>query len=142
MLHVGDIFKREWHGLRQGAHDPFLGGALALGFVAWAIPQPHYDASLPALAIKALAEEFFFRGGVQGVLRTRLHRQWRAISLANIISSLLFCLAHLISHSPGWALAVFFPSVVFGILWDRNESIFLCAGVHFWYNALLVCRPY
>ncbi|TCV83409.1 JDVT-CTERM system glutamic-type intramembrane protease MrtJ [Sulfurirhabdus autotrophica] len=82
-------------------------------------------------------EELLFRGVVQG--QFRLHnwgkeKRW-GITRANLFASLLFVLVHFIYHSPLWAIAVFFPSLVFGYFRDKYGSIYAALALHVFYNA-------
>jgi membrane protease YdiL (CAAX protease family) len=55
--------------------------------------------------------------------------------LANLITSAVFAIAHLYGHSPPWALATFFPSLVFGLFRDRYNSLSAPIALHVFYNA-------
>jgi uncharacterized protein len=95
----------------------------SLGFVSVAIWYP-------------LWEELLFRGWLQGEL---IERGWvrplvGGLSHANIAVSLLFTVLHLWSHSPIWAILVFFPSLVFGYLRDQFDSTVPSILMHMWYN--------
>ena len=81
-------------------------------------------------------EELLFRGVLQGELIERgWIRPWvYGLSGANISVSLLFTVFHLWSHSPIWAVLVFFPSLVFGYLRDRFHSTVPSIVMHMWYN--------
>lgn len=81
-------------------------------------------------------EELLFRGLLQGELIERgWVRPWVCgLSGANISVSLLFTVFHLWSHSPIWAVLVFFPSLVFGYLRDRFDSTVPSILMHMWYN--------
>ena len=84
-----------------------------------------------------LLEELAFRGFLQGWLleRERMRRQFVGITLANVTTSILFAMAHLINQPPLWAAGVFFPSLVFGYFRDRHQSIVPSFLLHAWYNA-------
>ena len=107
----------------------------------------------------ATVEEAIFRWGLQGVLEARVpalrslrcptarHASpWRfrltqwvcaAISPANILVSALFACAHLAAHTPLWAAATLFPSLVLGALYSRYRRVLPCAIAHAVYNAVL-----
>jgi membrane protease YdiL (CAAX protease family) len=75
-------------------------------------------AAASQLIVVAIPEEFFFRGYLQGRLRDAMP-PLAAIAL----SSLLFGLGHfLVDFDPG-RLAVAFPGVLFGLLYERTRSI-------------------
>jgi membrane protease YdiL (CAAX protease family) len=82
-------------------------------------------------------EELLFRGLIQGYLaRTESGARTKAgISLANIATSCVFALVHLVHQPPAWALAVFFPSLLFGYFRDRTGSIWPSLLLHVIFNA-------
>ena len=80
-------------------------------------------------------EEIIFRGFIQPFLAKRLHQRWSIFSLANVLTSLLFVLAHFINHPPVWALAVLIPSLVFGYIQERTQNIAAPIILHCTYNA-------
>lgn len=96
----------------------------SLGFVSVVIWYPFW-------------EELLFRGLLQGELIERgWIRPWACgLSGANMFVSLLFTVFHLWSHSPIWAVLVFFPSLAFGYLRDRFGSAVPSILMHMWYNS-------
>ena len=80
-------------------------------------------------------EEIIFRGFIQPFLAKRLHQRWSIFSLANVLTSLLFVLAHFINHPPVWALAVLIPSLVFGYIQERTNNLAAPIALHCTYNA-------
>ena len=83
-----------------------------------------------------LLEELLFRGILQGYLLQSMGRQktCHGLSLANILTSLSFTLAHLTSHSISWSLLVLIPSLCFGFVRDRFESVYPSIILHAFYN--------
>lgn len=83
-----------------------------------------------------LLEELLFRGILQGHLLHSMGRQktWHGLSLANLLTSLSFTLAHLTSHSISWSLLVLIPSLCFGFVRDRFESVYPSIILHAFYN--------
>ncbi len=86
--------------------------------------------------IYPVCEEIVFRGGIQTLL---LQVSWgRAaglgISLANLLTSLLFMMLHLVNHSAMWAVLVFVPSLLFGWFRERYGGIFPPILLHCGYN--------
>lgn len=80
-------------------------------------------------------EEVVFRGGLQGViLQPRLGRSFHGVSLANLVTSLVFAGFHLFNHEPLWAALIFFPSLVFGYVFERNKSLSAPIILHAVYN--------
>lgn len=93
---------------------------------------------LLVIVVYPVLEEIVFRGALQGWLLSHNKFATRflpGITLANIITSLVFALFHLINQSPAWAFMIFFPSLVFG--WARDRFGFLTASIalHSFYNA-------
>ena len=133
--------------------DPWWWLALAAGPVAWLLlrrfgaggaltwPPALWAASPGRFAALALVypvlEEMVFRGAVQPALRGWLagRRTPAPGTLANIATSLAFALAHLAAHPPAWALATFFPSLVFGWFRDRHGGLAAPVMLHVVYNA-------
>jgi hypothetical protein len=85
--------------------------------------------------VQPLAEEFAFRGALQGRLLTlTAARRAGPITVANAGATAAFVLWHLPSQTLGWALAVTLPSLVFGHLRDRSGSVLPATFVHIIYN--------
>ena len=82
-----------------------------------------------------IVEEIVFRGLIQPFLAKRLSQRWSVFSLANVLTSLLFVVVHLINHPPLWALAVFGPSLVFGYSQERYNHLVAPIILHCSYNA-------
>lgn len=120
----------------------------ALGPLAWLAmirffaPQPQpwhtiWSAAFLSVALwQPLFEELLFRGVIQGqVLQTRWGRKtWIGLSMANLVVSLLFVLAHLACHSIPWSLLVFAPSLCFGFIRERFGSLYPSVALHVFYN--------
>ncbi|MDF0667025.1 MAG: JDVT-CTERM system glutamic-type intramembrane protease [Nitrospira sp.] len=111
--------------------------------MAWAVPvHPIPVVQVWSLGFVSVAvwyplwEELLFRGLLQGELIERgWIRPWLCgLSGANISVSLFFAVFHLWSHRPIWAVLVFFPSLVFGLLRDRFGSTVPSILMHMWYN--------
>jgi len=83
-----------------------------------------------------MIEELIFRGLVQEYIEKKISKNTilKALSWANIFTSLLFVLMHFIYHSPIWAMLVFFPSLVFGYFKERYEHIIPSILLHSFYN--------
>lgn len=82
-------------------------------------------------------EEIVFRGGLQAYLFSKptFAKHTSGISLANLITSVVFASMHLLSQPPLWAALVFFPSLVFGWARDRYNSVIPSIVLHGLYNA-------
>jgi len=114
-------YRRYWH-VEGAFHFVFTGKAFA-------------NEAFGQLVIIALPEEAFYRGYVQSRLDGAMGPAFRVrvlgtdVSLAIVVTSALFALGHLATiHSPV-RLAVFFPSLLFGLLRARTKGI--GAGVLF-----------
>ena len=83
-----------------------------------------------------MIEELIFRGLVQEYIEKKISKNTilKALSWANIFTSLLFVLMHFIYHSPIWAMLVFFPSLVFGYFKERYGHIIPSILLHSFYN--------
>lgn len=88
---------------------------------------------LLSLLVYPILEEYVFRANLLQWLDTRLAR-WRGW-LTNVIVSLVFSLAHLWVWPLMHCVAVFFPSLVFGWLWQRNQKLWICVVTHAIFNA-------
>ena len=127
--------------------DPFFWLAAAaapltwLCMIRWGV-QPR-TAALPISALLMLVvvspilEEIVFRGSLQAYLykRPALRLSVCGISLANIITSVIFAAFHLIRQTPVWAALVFVPSLVFGWARDRYQTLIPPIILHMFYNA-------
>lgn len=84
-----------------------------------------------------ILEEIVFRGGLQGFLISKpaFSKSWFGLSVANIVTSVIFAAMHLIYNPPVWAMLVFIPSLVFGWARDRYNSIIPSIILHAVYNA-------
>lgn len=122
--------------------DPLFLLALSAGFIAWLLPSPGMSLPWPRLLGLAFLEELVFRFLVQESLSRAFADRHLApgLSWANLVTSSLFALLHLVSHPPLWALSVFLPSLVFGWAWDRYRNLIPCWALHFAYNLLYFHR--
>lgn len=130
-------------GLRS-LSDPGFYLFLSLSLASWFIPQLGDRLSLEWLATKALIEELFFRFLLQEAGERLLkHRQVVGpISLANILVSATFSSMHMFRQPVFWAIMTFFPSLVFGLAWNRYKSVLSTSLIHFFYNFALFYRVF
>lgn len=143
---------RELLGLRQVpgfCRSPLFLSCLALGAAFWGLlpflvavqPLPSHripsQAFLLAVVWQPIVEELLFRGCLQGFLLTREwgQRSLVGISIANLLTSVVFTGAHIATHSLLWASLTLFPSLLFGVLRDRSGSVFPPIALHIIYNA-------
>lgn len=90
---------------------------------------------MPALFYPVL-EEVVFRGLIQELVQQTVSaRAFGPLSVANLLTSLLFTGLHFLTHTPLWAALVFFPSLVFGYFKDRHRSLRAPILLHVCYNA-------
>ncbi len=113
--------------------------------VAWLVLRPDTQVLWPLLQPLALFwgvlffpifEEILFRGLIQDFVRNYFtDTRFGLLSVANIVTSLLFVLAHVLlkGFSP-LTLLVFFPSLVFGYFRDRTGGLIAPILLHAWYN--------
>jgi len=133
--------------LKRCIGDGLFWLAWLLGPVCWLIL---YLAGLPlrqsAIAIPVIfygifaypiLEEIIFRGAIQSALlgRDLLQRSFKGVSLACVVTSILFALAHLLNQPPLWAAMIFLPSIVFGWARERHQTLYSPIILHMSYNA-------
>jgi uncharacterized protein len=123
----------------------FLGGAAA-GLVFWLFlklifPSRHSEAApvgiwLSLVFWQPALEELLFRGALQGHLLSLTwgRRAIGGLTLANLATSLLFAGVHFLHHPPLWAAGVFLPSLLFGLLRERHQSVYPPMALHIYYN--------
>ncbi len=132
-------------GIRQG--DPLLWIALAAGPVGWLgmslvlSPEPDWTWPLHApwvfllpVLVYPVLEEIVFRGLIQDALARLMAWRLGPLTVANLITSVLFAAAHLIHQPPVWAALVFFPSLVFGYFRERHDTLGTPILIHVFYN--------
>lgn len=95
---------------------------------------------LEQVAFIALPEEIFYRGWMQTVLARRWPARLRLFGadfgVSVWLTSLLFAVGHLASIPAPFRLAVFFPSLLFGWLRNRTDSVWPSILVHGLANVL------
>jgi uncharacterized protein len=129
--------------------DPLFLAALAAGLLSWLIlffiqqPAVQWDWPLirpwqfllPVL-FYPVVEEIVFRGLLQELVRDHISRRSLGpLTIANLLTSMLFTGLHFIYHAPLWAALVIFPSLVFGFFKDRTNSLPAPIILHVFYNA-------
>ncbi|MEM7255878.1 MAG: JDVT-CTERM system glutamic-type intramembrane protease [Pseudomonadota bacterium] len=133
--------------LRRVVLDRHYQIALLLGPLVWLLLSVWLTAAnrgvtwqLVAMVVLVypILEELAFRGLLQAWLIEKpafAKRIGPGISLANVIVSVVFALAHLFSQPPLWAASVFIPSLLFGYFRDRYQLVWPSIILHCWYNA-------
>jgi|TARA_B110000503_G_scaffold38185_2_gene62674 membrane protease YdiL (CAAX protease family) len=90
---------------------------------------------LTLVLVYPIIEEIFFRGLLQPTLANYFSQHWSIFSAANLLTSLVFALMHLINHPPIWALATLIPSLVLGYSMERAKNLSAPITLHCTYNA-------
>jgi membrane protease YdiL (CAAX protease family) len=128
----------DWH------RDPIFWTTLALGVALVALlravsvaGQPPQLSTLLLLVVAyPVLEEFVFRGLLQPALYHRTGaRRYGPLTLANVLTSVLFALAHLPAHGMPHAALVFLPSLAFGLFRDRHGTVVSPIVLHASWNA-------
>lgn len=93
------------------------------------------------LLLWSAGEEVVFRGFVQPQLAANAwmagHRPLAGISLANLLTSVLFALAHLWQRTPLVALGVLPVSLVLGASLERSGRLWVPVAMHGYFNLAL-----
>jgi membrane protease YdiL (CAAX protease family) len=107
------------------------------GFSALSSFQANSFALLKLTLVFPLVEELAFRGYLQSKAHAQPwgKSQFSGISVANLLTTFLFCSVHFLYHSFTWSIAVILPSLVFGYFRDRFSSVVPCIILHCFYNA-------
>ncbi|MBX7147794.1 CPBP family intramembrane metalloprotease [bacterium] len=86
------------------------------------------------LIVVGLPEEFFFRGFLQnklnGVFTLRRPIIGVPVGLALPVTSLIFALSHSIITIQWWHILIFFPSLLFGWLFEKTKTIWASVLFH------------
>ncbi len=102
----------------------------------WLLSDPY--AFLMLILFYPIVEELSFRGVIQGALALKLPDRLYGgfLSVANLVTSLLFVAIHFVHHPPLWAMAVFVPSLIFGYFRDRFGGVVPSIVLHAFYNGV------
>jgi membrane protease YdiL (CAAX protease family) len=99
----------------------------------------HFDINvlLFLIVFYPVVEEFAFRGVIQEYIasKTKQYPSFFYLTVANIVTSVLFVLMHFIHHTPLWAMLVFIPSLIFGYFKEQYRHIGASIFLHMFYNA-------
>ena len=129
--------------------DPLFLAAILAGAAVWLglyfIQQPAIQWDWPLIKpwqfllpvlLYPVVEEIVFRGLIQELVRDTVSRKSLGpVTIANLMTSVLFSALHFIYHAPLWAALVFFPSLVFGFFKDRTHRLTAPVILHVFYNA-------
>jgi membrane protease YdiL (CAAX protease family) len=120
---------------------PPIALAVAAAGYAMTIRDPLLD--LAAIVLWSVAEEIVFRGALQPALARGFERAFgsaarsRLLTPANLVTSLVFGVAHLWRHPAAVALGVFPLSLLYGLARERSGRIWPAAALHTAFNLLL-----
>lgn len=92
-------------------------------------PPDLFTSMLFHIFFAALPEETFYRGFIQELINRDFGKGWKIFGIkwgaSVIITSTLFALGHFIIVPHPFRLAVFFPSLLFGIMKEKDNNITL-----------------
>jgi len=93
---------------------------------------------LSLVLIQPVIEELLFRGAIQGYLLQTSFGGWslHGVSIANVLTTILFAAAHLVYQPPIWAAGVLVPSLFFGYFRDRTGSVVSPIVLHISFNGM------
>jgi len=103
-------------------------------------PDPYWLLDEPVAYVKLvfvipIIEELVFRGLMQDICWRRLPASnLGPVSLANLVTSIVFVLMHMLYHPVLWAAGVLLPSLTFGYFKDRYQSVLPPTVLHVFYN--------
>ena len=105
-------------------------------FINTALPLNDFTALFLLLLFYPIVEELIFRGMIQEYLASKTDKTVLTsyLTVANVITSVLFVAIHFIYHTPLWAMLVFIPSLVFGYFKEKYQSIYPSIFLHIFYN--------
>ncbi len=126
--------------------DPLFYIAVALALVFYGVlmltthhlpfitSKPVYKILVSQLFLVAFPEEFFFRGFLIPFIREYIPSQYLGISMANIISAVIFAGLHILYHPFLWAVGTFFPAILFGYFREKHDCLWPAVVLHYIYN--------
>ncbi|MED5372551.1 MAG: type II CAAX endopeptidase family protein [Myxococcota bacterium] len=111
-------------------------------FGAGAIPPELGTLLLYQVFFVAIPEEFFYRGWMQTRLNELFERRFQIFGIpfshSLWITSLFFAFGHSVVTFQWWHFAIFFPSLLFGLIRERTGSVLAGAFFHAACNVLVV----
>lgn len=103
--------------------------------IDWSWPLKHPTRFLWPVVFFPIVEELVFRGLLQEFIRNNLSaRTLGPLSIANLLTSILFTGLHFVYQPVLWAALVFIPSLVFGFFKDRSNRLTAPITLHMFYN--------
>ena len=103
--------------------------------ISWPLNRP--GTFLLFVLVYPVLEEAVFRGLLQGTIHAKRpgKKSWAGISVANTVTTVVFCAAHFPYHAWQWSIAVAAPSLLLGYFRDKYGSIKPCIVLHVFFNA-------
>ena len=92
---------------------------------------------LSIVIVTPVMEELIFRGFIQGWMLEsgKLRKSLIGpVTAANMAVSVIFAATHLYTHTPLWAMLVFFPSLLLGLARERAGNVYPSIILHSFYN--------
>jgi membrane protease YdiL (CAAX protease family) len=110
-------------------------GLAVLGVGAWAAASGVDGSRLVVLlSLAPLFEETAFRAG----LHEALLRREQLAPHANLLTALVFGVAHAVFHGHALAIAVVLPAWLVGLVYERTRSVRACVALHAFLNAVWI----
>jgi len=102
------------------------------------VPTPRYVLApwIWLAMISPVLEELCFRGLVQTELRRRFEGGLGPISIANLLTSVIFVALHWAQNPKAWVGLVIIPSLVYGYFRDRYNTVRSPIAIHLLHNVL------
>lgn len=131
--------------LRDWQFQAAISAAIPIGFlwVWWARPQAGaFDGGVTTLitfiVVLPLLEEVVFRGMVQrALLKTAIaRRHYGPVTLANLVTTSLFAVAHLPRGGLLLAIGVIVPSLCLGYFFERHQRLVSPIIMHMAFNLI------
>ena len=100
----------------------------------------HWMLLVSVLIWQPLIEELLFRGIIQGQLSKQKWGQQTLLKItaANIVTSIIFVVMHMLNTSLIWSLTIFMPSLLYGFFRDTFKSVYPAMVLHSIYNLIVV----
>ncbi|WP_168215629.1 JDVT-CTERM system glutamic-type intramembrane protease MrtJ [Marinobacter confluentis] len=132
--------------LRDWQFQAVMGAAIPVGFlwVAWIRPDAAalgagVTTLLAFVVVFPLLEEFVFRGMIQRWLLNKSigKRRYGPITLANLVTTVLFAIAHLPRGGLLLGSGVIVPSVCLGYFFERHQRLVSPIMMHMAFNLIV-----
>lgn len=135
-----------YHKLNRPSSTLILVGAFALSPITCVIlfgfpgqlPDLHRGLILTVLLYPVL-EELTFRGFIQTSILTFTKKHFfPGLTIANILTSILFSCAHLFNYGIEKACLVFIPSLILGLCRELYTGLYAPIALHSFYNFVYI----